>query len=151
MSNLNKARMRELIQSYGADTRRWPEAERQSGQAWLTSHPKVVQKLLADAQNLDQMLDMMHQPASDTSMLKARILKVAEHTEQNSIAANDSSAPSRLASWKSVAATLVLTTGIGFGIGQVAAADTSYASAEALLSISMQSDYDEIDLYGDGQ
>jgi len=160
MSQMNQIRVQELINAYGADSNRWPESERQAGQAWLAEHEMDAKadarKLLADAEVLDQMLGTISRPISDTSLLQARIMKAAQGTAQDggvSIqTANDSvPMPAKLASWKSVAATLILTTGIGFGIGQAAAADTSYASAEALLSISMQSDYDEVDLYGDGQ
>ena len=155
MLQINAIRVQELVSAYGADTNRWPETERQAGQAWLTDNPGKARKLLAEAETLDTFLDTASAPISDTSLLQARILKAAQNTAQdeatNTQAANDITAmPSKLANWKSVAATLILTTGIGFGIGQAAAADTSYASAEALLSISMQSDYLETDLYGDG-
>lgn len=158
---VSQKRIQELISAYGAGTDRWPDAERQAGQAWLAGNRGKAQKLLADAQALDLLLDRAPAPASDTSLLQARILKAAQNTAQDGIpaviAANDgasiSANPNLLASWKSVAATLVLTisigVGTGFGIGQAAAADTRYASAEALLSISMQSDYDETDLFGE--
>ncbi len=157
MSKMNQNRIQELINAYGADTHRWPQTERQAGQAWLADFPDKSQKLLAEADALDQILDAAPTSASDISFLQARILKAAQNTPQDGISAvmvvNDTAPmPAKtnmLASWKSVAATLMLTTGIGFGIGQAAAADTNYASAEALLSISMQSDYGEADLFGD--
>lgn len=154
MSRIDEIRVQELVIAYGADAERWPEVERQVGQAWLADNPDRARKLLAEAEALEHMLDIADHLVSDTSLLQARILKAAQSTRQDEVAgilaANDSvPIASKLANWKSVAATLLLTTGIGFGIGQAAAADTSYASAEALLSISMQSDYDETDLYTD--
>ena len=156
MPKMNKIRIAELIQSYGADSKRWPQIEQQIGQNWLAKHPEKVQKLLTEARTLDQILGTELHTASDTSLLQARILRAAQNTVQDNIAstvpANDSlPVLSKLANWKSVAATLILTTGIGFGVGQVAAANTTYASAEALLSISMQGEYAEADLYGEGQ
>jgi len=151
MSKLNTSRVRELICSYGANPMRWPETERQAGRAWLEGNPAVAQKLLAGALVLDQALDTAHAPTGDTVLLQARILRVAKNTVQDNtghqLAANDTT-PTVLSTWKTAAAVLVLTAGMGFGIGQ-AAADTSYASAEALLSMSMQSGYVEADLYGD--
>ena len=153
MSKLNKSRVQELIQSYGANPKRWPQAEQQAGAAWLEDNPALAQKLLADAHTLDQALNTVHATTGGTALLQARILRAAISTAQegvaNAVAANDT-APTVFSSWKAAAAVLLLTTGMGFGIGQVAAADTSYASAEALLSISMQSEYVEADLYGDG-
>ena len=152
MSKLNESRVRELIQSYGASPMRWPQVERQLGQAWLEDNPAKALKLLAGATALDVALNTLQTPASDTALLQARILGAAKKAAQDGvfsdIAANDI-APTVFSVWKAVAATLVLATGMGFGIGQVAAADTSYASAEALLSISMQSGYVETDLFGD--
>lgn len=153
MSKLNKSRVLELIRSYGADPKRWPQAERQAGQTWLAENPASAKELLADATDLDQVLNTVAAPTSDTALLQARILRAAQNMAQDGasygIAANDTAA-TVFSAWKAIAATLVLTTGMGFGVGQVATADTSYASAEALLSLSMQSDYAETDLYGEG-
>jgi len=153
MSKLNKSRVLELMQSYGANPKRWPKVERQAGEAWLEDNPFSAEKILAEANALDQILDTASAFANDTALLQARILKTAENIPQDGVAilqaANDAT-PTILSSWKAVAATLVLATGMGFGIGQVAAADTSYDSAEALLSLSMQSDYAEADLFGEG-
>ena len=153
MSKLNKSRVLELIQSYGANPKRWPKAEQRAGEAWLEDNPVAAEKILAEANALDQILDTASAFANDTALLQARILKASENIPQDGVAtlqaANDAS-PTILSSWKAVAATLVLATGMGFGIGQVAAADTSYDSAEALLSLSMQSDYAEADLFGEG-
>ena len=149
---ISELRILELIQSYGANLKRWPQAERQAGKAWLDDNPALAQKLLKEASALDQALNTLSQPVGDTTLLQARILKASKNTAQDgashAVTANDA-VPSVFSAWKAVAATLVLATGMGFGIGQLAAADTSYASAEALLSISMQSDYVEADLYGD--
>jgi len=158
MSKLSKSRMRELIRSYGANPKRWPHAERQAGQIWLDGNAAKVPELLADAKALDRALNTVPAPTGGTELLQARILYAAKSTAQDGtsqdVAANDTAPILRtsnvFSAWKAVAATLVLTTGIGFGIGRVAAADTSYASAEALLSMSMQSDYIEADLLGDG-
>ncbi len=158
MSKINKSKVLELVSFYGADLKRWPSTQRQAGQIWLDKNPALAQEILADAIILEQALNTISAPASNTILLQARILREVTHTAQEGIpyeiAANDTAptlqALTVFSAWKAVAATLLLTTGMGFGIGQVAAADTSYVSAEALLSISMQSGYAETDLYGDG-
>ncbi len=153
MSKLNKSRVQELIQAYGANPKRWPQQERQAGQAWLEENPIDTGILLTDAHSLEQALNTIHSPSGDISLLQARILKLATKTAQDSASyenAGYETAPRVIAAWKTVAAVLVLSTGMGFGIGQVAAADTSYTDAETLFSVSMQSEYSETDLYGEG-
>lgn len=152
--HIDGQRFQELVDAYGADTLRWPKAERLLAQSWCAQHSDKAAQILKAAKELDQILDAVRRPETDASFLHARILKTASSTPQDINAETLSSIatqkPAILATWKSIAATLIMTTGIGFGIGQVAAADTAYASAEALLSISLQSDYDEFDLNGDG-
>ncbi len=97
---------------------------------------------------LNALLAAGRTPDADISLLRARILKAALDTPQ------DGHKDSRVlpipyknfAVWKSIAATLILTTGIGFSFGQTANENTAYASAEALLSMSFNSDYDETNL-----
>lgn len=157
-NEMTAQRLQELVDAYGVQPTRWPQAERQAAKTWLVQNPDVAQSVMRPADILDKSLDANISDISDTSFLQARILKAAQKVEQDAIigtvAANDGAQTlaqsSLLTSWKSVAATLALATGLGFGIGQVAAADTNYASAEALLSVSTQSGYDELDLSGEG-
>ncbi len=101
-----------------------------------------------------ELLDKGRKPDADISLLQARILKTAMQTPQDSPLVrapyinieNWNIAGWNIAGWKSIAATLMLTTGIGFGLGQVDNENTAYASAEALLSMSLVNDYDETGL-----
>lgn len=155
--NMNAVRLQELVDAYGAQSARWPDDERQAAKIWLSQNPDAAEAILQPADILDQFLDANISNITGTTFLQARILKAAKSTEQDEIIvtvpANNGAQiltqTSLLTSWKAVAATLIITTGLGFGIGQIAAADTDYTSAEALLSASMQSDYDELDLSGE--
>jgi len=151
MPKMDKTRLQELINAYGVHPNRWPETERRAGQIWLAENPSNAQALWAEEKALDKLLDSARHSDVDNALLHARILNLAQNMQQeHNIRANDRPTIfAKLASWQSIAATLLLTTGIGFGIGQAASADTRLVSAEALLSLSMQSPYDEIDLYGE--
>jgi len=100
-----------------------------------------------DKQKLQELLEAGRKPDTDISLLQARILKTAKQTPQDNPTAGASY--TNIASWKSIAATLVLTTGLGFGFGQMNTTNTDYLSAEALLSLSIASDYDETGLETD--
>ena len=45
-----------LIAAYGADARRWPEAERAAAQAFASAHPETVHAALAEADAVDVLL-----------------------------------------------------------------------------------------------
>ncbi len=155
---MNTQRLREIVGAYGAQPARWPDGERKAAQIWLKQNPDKADSILEDAMSFDQVLDSAAHIPHDVSLLQARILKAAQNTKQdakpNTAPANDrilgQAKPAALSYWKSIAATLIMATGLGFGIGQIAAADTNYMSAEALLALSMQSGYDELDLSGEG-
>jgi hypothetical protein len=46
-------RFRAIVQAYGADAHRWPDAERGAAQAWAAAHAVECAALLADADELD--------------------------------------------------------------------------------------------------
>ncbi|MBL4853917.1 MAG: hypothetical protein JKY25_06720 [Robiginitomaculum sp.] len=102
-------------------------------------------------QEIQELLKAGRKPDTDMSLLQVRILKSAKQTPQDGLSTGASY--TNFASWKSVVATLILTTGIGFGLGQfqgqAASENTDYLSAEALLSFSIASDYDETGLEPD--
>ncbi|ARP80138.1 hypothetical protein CAL12_04385 [Bordetella genomosp. 8] len=50
-------RFQAIVQAYGADARRWPEAERAGAQAWASGHPVAADAILAAAAPLDAWLD----------------------------------------------------------------------------------------------
>lgn len=45
-----------LVEAYGADARRWPEAERAAAKAFAAARPEVAQAALAAADDLDALL-----------------------------------------------------------------------------------------------
>ena len=48
-------RLQQLIEAYGADSRRWPEAEREAGRALLATQPHQASAIEA-ARDLDHLL-----------------------------------------------------------------------------------------------
>jgi len=65
-----------LIETYGADQSRWPEASLSEAQAFITKNPEYASGLLAEANRLDGALEIAR-IAPGTDMLKARILSAA--------------------------------------------------------------------------
>lgn len=69
-----------LIEAYGADRRRWPEAERRAALALLAADARA-RTLLADAHDLDWVLDADPAPAVSPA-LRARVLAGAPTPRQ---------------------------------------------------------------------
>ena len=151
ITKMTSERLGEIISAYGADPQRWPDAERISAIAFMDANPNIAQAALDDASLLEKVLDSEKKNVSSTDFLAARILKAAQSEDAPTpIAANDRLIPWAKSTWKSVAATFIITTGFGFAVGQSAVAkSTRMDTAEALLSISIE-DTDEIsDLWED--
>ncbi len=72
---MNRERFEQILAAYGADPRRWPEAERAAAEAFAAANA-VAASVVADEAGLDRMLDHAAQ-TSDTSALAARILAQA--------------------------------------------------------------------------
>jgi hypothetical protein len=53
---MREARLRRLIEAYGADVSRWPEAERHAAERRIVSDP-AAKALLMEAGRLDELLD----------------------------------------------------------------------------------------------
>jgi|GEM_PF-5024185 len=135
-----------LAGTYGANLDRWPEACQHEARAFCAARTETANRILQDERTLDALLDQATKPVRADTLLRARILKHAtsEARSDFSIAAN--AQPARTLPWKAVAATFVLTTGLGFGAGQLAAAQPGYSEAETLLALSMNGQYSEADL-----
>ena len=141
---MRKNRFREIVKAYGGDPKRWPDAEREAATAFMAAHPDVGDAVLADARALDGVLDGGNLVPSANDLLMARILKAAHTTPQDRadlpIPANDiphgAGQGLRMPPWKSLAATLLLTTGMGFVMGNAVASSSEIDQAEALLEIS---------------
>jgi len=145
--SITEKRYGEIIGAYGSDEKRWPKDERAGALAFQAAH-KQRAKEINDAQALvDTALRGAAKPAANNSLLMARILKQAGSMPQDGAAANGitADAPRPLLGstpWKSLAATLIISTGMGFGFGQAAAASSDIAQAEALLAASADAQYD---------
>lgn len=60
---MTPARFEILVETYGADWRHWPEAERPAARAFVEASPQEVQAILEEAQWLDGLLDGAPRPA----------------------------------------------------------------------------------------
>ena len=155
---MTNERLIEIIEAYGAEPQRWPESERVAALAYMDANPADAKLALATAAGLDQALDSAKKQISGTDLLAARILKAATADAEitpmaaPNTPANDRLIPWHKSTWKSVAATLVLTTGFGFAAGQSAVAKSTHMeTAEALLSLTPENTYDAQELWEDLQ
>jgi hypothetical protein len=71
---MDQARASELAAAYGADIRRWPEAEREAARAWLATPD--ADRLLFEARGLDAALDASR-PPSPSAALRDRVIASA--------------------------------------------------------------------------
>jgi len=72
---MDRTRLGELAETYGADWRRWPEAERDAARALLATDP-AAERLLFEARQLDAALDLA--PRLEVSAaLRARVIAAA--------------------------------------------------------------------------
>lgn len=72
---MNRERFEQIVAAYGADPRRWPEAERVAAEAFAAANPDVA-SVVADEAALDRLLDHAAIVA-DTGALASRILAQA--------------------------------------------------------------------------
>lgn len=73
---ITEERFRALIGSWGADPRRWPLEERVEAQAFASAHPDEARALLAEAQELDDLL-LTSSAAYPSNALRARVIASA--------------------------------------------------------------------------
>ena len=144
-NKMDEQRYEQLLESYGANTARWPEQERELALTFAEKNPERAAQIRARGDDLDTMLDNnIHAGSND--LLMARILNAAQNIPQDGLPANDRANYAPLqARWKSLAATLLLTTGIGFSLGQTATADADYQTAETLLLTDYQTSLEAAD------
>ncbi|WP_300551870.1 hypothetical protein [Maricaulis sp.] len=70
---MNRERMQDILEAYGADPARWPEAERDAAQDFLLDHPEILAEAHALEAELDALLEMPDPQPSE--LLQHRILK----------------------------------------------------------------------------
>jgi anti-sigma factor RsiW len=71
-SEMNIERLSEIVEAYGGDPLRWPEAERLAAQALAARDPRAA-ALVAEAEALDLLFDAVPAPAPSAA-LTARVL-----------------------------------------------------------------------------
>lgn len=69
-------RLKSLTEAYGADGRRWPEAERAAAEAALAQDAVAADRLLREADAVDAVLDASPRPVVSTA-LRDRVLASA--------------------------------------------------------------------------
>ncbi|RAS23433.1 hypothetical protein [Paraburkholderia bryophila] len=69
-------RFHQIVEAYGADARRWPQAERAAAQAWATLHRAEADAMLTEAASLDAWLaaDKVEPPGA---ALRERVIRGA--------------------------------------------------------------------------
>ena len=73
---MNAERLNQLAEAYGADWRRWPEAECAAARALVAADPGVADRLLFEARQTDAVLDASPRPAVSVA-LRDRVLASA--------------------------------------------------------------------------
>ena len=73
---MNGERLNHLVEAYGADWRRWPEADRAAAQALIEADPSAADRLLFEARQTDVVLDASPRPAVSIA-LRDRVLASA--------------------------------------------------------------------------
>lgn len=76
MTDMTLERFTEILDAYGADMARWPEAERSAAAAFAETHGDLVQPLLAEATAIDALLGPSEARAAPDA-LAARIVASA--------------------------------------------------------------------------
>ncbi len=69
-------RFLELVQAWGADRRRWPEAERVAAEAFAAAHPDIADPALDEADQIDALLFASATPRVSTA-LRDRVIAAA--------------------------------------------------------------------------
>lgn len=102
---MTQERFLEILEAYGADPARWPEAEREAAQAYADAHPELVAQAIETERQLDALLGTAE--AEVSPLLEARILRQAPQLK-----------PTVFEHWRltgAVAAAVLVAVTIGFG------------------------------------
>ena len=73
---MNAERFSQLVDAYGADARRWPQAERAAAEAFRLAQPDTAARVLAEADTVDDLLDAAPR-AVVSHVLRERVLAAA--------------------------------------------------------------------------
>jgi hypothetical protein len=73
-SDMARQRFDQLLEAYGADFARWPNAERDAGAAFAAANSSAVAASMEDERALDASLDAARVDVASADLLAARIL-----------------------------------------------------------------------------
>ena len=117
---MERERFDAIVAAYGADPKRWPEAEREA--ALQLMHAEAID--LADARALDALLDLTAPTPAPSDLLTHRILRAAPKSPFR---------PARLG-W-AVAATALIGALVGYSAGSLAPA--SHGEGDDVLALAL--------------
>ncbi|NWG53629.1 MAG: hypothetical protein HXY28_07925 [Hydrogenophilaceae bacterium] len=140
---MDQKRFAAIVAAYGADPRRWPDAERADAQTFAAAHAEASAPLLAQARALDQALEgaPIHAPSD---LLTARVM--AAH--RAGLRAGLIHGPRRAA--LSLAACAAMGVLIGFGGARLAPVASPSDGAEEMLAAVFGGGEDPFALLGVG-
>lgn len=142
---MNAERFSALIEAYGADARRWPEADREPARAFRLAEPALTARLLAEADMIDALLDASPRPPVSPE-LRDRVLAAVTTVRAR-----------RFSLWSLLPRRLVLASGVGFAAaacaGVIAGQSltmhlTADARADAILYQASMSALDDSEVLG---
>jgi len=77
VTSLTETRFRDIVDAYGADPSRWPEAERAAAAIFARNNPEIAAPILDQARALDAWLDMDAVEVSEDDVLDAHARAVS--------------------------------------------------------------------------
>ncbi|AZU04572.1 hypothetical protein X907_2049 [Glycocaulis alkaliphilus] len=137
---MDQTRFSALLSAYGADPKRWPQAERPGALAFMENNGETATRLMAETGELDGLLEAARaEPPS--AELAGRILAAGQ-------------AQARFApEWARLAAVLALSAGLGLGWGGASLGGASQSDAAYAMAFSSFADpaYEELVDFIDGE
>ncbi|MBL4869995.1 MAG: hypothetical protein JKX72_03465 [Robiginitomaculum sp.] len=150
---MTKQQYQDLVSTYGVHPARWPEDLRLSALTFTQANQDLAAKINEGEAVLDSLLDAASLPETVNDLLMARIITAAKNTPQQEFLhietpANDhptrfladDEPPTPITNWKKMAATLLITMGIGFVLGQSLTANSEYYMADTLLAFNSEAE-----------
>lgn len=122
----------QIVESYGADSARWPLAEREAATRFVANHP-AAQEICAQSGVIDSLLDTVVSPPP-SEFLRARILKAAATNMPAALRAANDRVP-----FRAIAATLLVGGLVGFLGGGLGPASVATAAPVIETEIALNS------------
>jgi hypothetical protein len=134
MSGMDAARFETLAETWGGVITRWPQDVREAGLLFLADQPEAARRLLAEAQALDEALDLLAMP-TPTMTLREAIIAAAPAIRRRNILL-------RWLSGAGIGAALAAASVSGIVVGvQVSQVEAVDSRSEAVYSVSNDDDW----------